>query len=225
MNPNNDRPSIEGLLKAAIDAKLGAIHTCMPAIVLDYDESTQTATVQPVLRSRRLDPATGAVITTLPQAIPGVPVAFDNGEGWSFTGPIARGDWMTLVVAERSIDEWMETGNADITPADVRRFDWSDAIAFPRGRPRSQALPVEAWAAGAVVLRSEDIRLGSSLAVNRLVVEPIIPMLAAALEDIAAALTTLGIPAPALVNLSDFIIALEDSGDPEGFLTVKVRAE
>jgi hypothetical protein len=137
-------PELEDVLQAFVDAGTGKMHTSIPGEVLSYDDSNQTATVQPVIRSRFEDPDTGENEYVLPPPISNVPVEFPGGGGVSFTWPLSKGDTVRLVFAERSIDEWKATGNNDNTAQDARRFDITDAVAVPG--LRSPADPLESTA-------------------------------------------------------------------------------
>jgi hypothetical protein len=166
MTDETDNPSLEEVIRTAIRAALGQVHVCLPASVLSYDRTTQKATVQPAIRARYRDVASGALLSYLPPPIPNVPVVWPAATGSSLTMDLVQGDWVTLVVAERSTDEWRSTGRTDNLAQDLRRFDWSDARAVPGGLPFVGAIPPAGVAAGAVVLRGADVRLGDATATD-----------------------------------------------------------
>jgi hypothetical protein len=160
----SDTPSDADLLRAAIAAALGPVRTAIPAEVVAYDRTKQTITAQIVIRSRYVDPSTGEAITYRPKPIPNVPVAFPSGGGGSITWPLAAGDPVLLVFADRSTDEWKATAQDDNTPRDPRRFDLSDAVALPGHRAPADPLDATAIDETALVIAADEIKLGASTA-------------------------------------------------------------
>lgn len=106
------------------------VNVSLPGVVLDYDADTQTATVKPVVREAFEDDDEEVYVTEF-EPIPQVPVCHWRGGGYTLHAPLEAGDFVTLVVMDRSIDEFMSTGNTDNIPQVLRRFDWSDAVAIP----------------------------------------------------------------------------------------------
>jgi hypothetical protein len=155
--------SLEQVIAEALEDGRARLHVSMPARVVSYDEDTQTASVQPILRSRRVDQEGTSSSHQLP-SIPKVPVAFPQGGGCSITFPLAAGDEVLLVVAERSMDEWKQAGGGDISPKDPRRFDLSDAVAL--AGLSSPSTPLTQVLAGAMVLAANDLRLGNKTATD-----------------------------------------------------------
>lgn len=123
--------SIEEVLDAVKGQTKGEINVCLPAKVLSYDSATQTATVQPTVRTFFYNEDGVATAEKLP-AIPKAPVAYFQTGDFAMHAPLKAGDNVTLVVADRSIDAFMATNNADTVARDARRFDWTDAIVLPQ---------------------------------------------------------------------------------------------
>lgn len=174
---NTDDPRLEDVISAFMEAGLARIHTSIPAVVVTYDPVTQRATVQPVIRARVVDQVTGFERPTLapPPPIPNLPVVWPSGGAgvWSFTGPLVPGDPVTLVVAERSTDEWRTGGAPDNAALDARRWHLADAVVLPGGRtlspqPATGPLPATAVGVGPVLAGTPatPVALGSSLAVD-----------------------------------------------------------
>lgn len=153
-------PSLADLLRRALAHQLEGVHTSLPGVVVTYDHPTQTATVRPTVRQSYHDPATQQIVTQAYPDLVAVPVLFPTSAAASITFELAAGDPVVLLFAEASTDEWRATGNDDNAPQDPRRFDLSDAVAIPGGRPVG---PTD-YAVGASVWRANDIRLGSSAA-------------------------------------------------------------
>lgn len=112
-------------LRKTIDARLAEIHVAMPARVEAYDPSSQKATVKPLLKKKLLN---GLEVSL--SVMEDVPVIMPRSALGSLTLPIANGDTVLLVFAERAIDTWLSLGGEQ-TPGDPRKFDLSDAVAIP----------------------------------------------------------------------------------------------
>ena len=152
-------PTLKDALAAATSKALEGVHTSMPGTVVSYDRATQTATIRPAIRQTYRG-GDGKLTTEKLPDIPSVPVLFPTSAAASFTFELAAGDPVILLVGEASTDEYRTSGAEDNDPQDVRRFDLSDSVAIPGGRPVGST----DYADGAAVLRSDDIRLGSSAA-------------------------------------------------------------
>jgi hypothetical protein len=161
-----ESPTLGDLLAETIAAARGSINTALPATVLDYDPATQAITAKPTISGRYQDPDTDALIPVPLPAIANVPVAFPSAAGFAITWPLSPGDTVLLVFADRSMDEWKATGAQETIPADVRRFDLTDAIAITGLRPSTRPIPASGFAPSAMVLEGLDIRLGSSAATD-----------------------------------------------------------
>lgn len=127
--------SLESVLEDVARRAKGDVNVSLPGVVVSYDAASQTATIQPVVRQGYLeeddDDLDDKVWWEKIPAIPRVPVAHWRAGGFAIHAPLLPGDFVTLVVSDRSIDEFMSTGSRDNTPQDTRRFDWTDAVALP----------------------------------------------------------------------------------------------
>jgi len=180
----NQEPTLERLFLEAAASAIGPIHTMFPARVLKYEATQQKVTVQSVVRFRRM--IDGVLETYLPPPIANIQVGFLSNGTHSITFPIEVGSHGIVICGERSIDEWRATGNDDCTPQDPRRFNLSDAMFMPMGRPFSNPIPPTGWDSDAMVLGGE-LLLGSSLAVSPIALEP---LLKAFLESFALTYST-----------------------------------
>ena len=115
---------------------LSSLHCALPGIVTAFDPVTQTATVQPAMRSR----LSGSSDTLLLPLIHDIPVFFPGSRHAAMTFPIEPGDECLLIFADSAIDRWFETGEAE-APESMRHHDLSDAFAFVGFRSRPNALP------------------------------------------------------------------------------------
>lgn len=161
-----DNPSDLDLIKLAIRNRVGLMRTALPARVLSYDAATQLADVQVLVRSSFVNADTQILETYLPEPIPSVPVLWPSGSGGSITFPLSANDQGFILCAERSIDEWKQTGNIDNTARDLRRFDLADAVFLPGGRAIPNALPSSAFDPAALVIAAALLKLGDSSAVD-----------------------------------------------------------
>lgn len=118
--------TLSDLLDVVETSIKGAIHTGLVATVSSYDATTQTCEAQPVVKARFDNGDTFEI-----PVIPRIPVMFPSGGSFAITWPLEAGDFVFLSFAERSIDEWKATATTTTTPADFRRFDLSDAVAYP----------------------------------------------------------------------------------------------
>ena len=158
---SSGEPTLADLLKMAVQDGTARIHTCIPAIVTAYDPVNQTVSARVVIRERyrdrdqKIQSTKGPILTSIPVLFP------HSKAGYGLTFPLIAGDWVTLHIAERSISEWKATGNTDITAGDVRRFDLSDAFAYPGGQPPANPVGSTGVHASAMVVEGADVRLGS----------------------------------------------------------------
>ncbi len=132
-------PELEDVIRLALENFQSSFHVALPGRIESYDESTQTATVKPLLKNSFVDADGVDVVEDLP-VINSVPVQFMRGGGFFLSFPIVKGDHVLLVFNERSIDKF-QTGTGDDTdPVDTRMHNLSDAVAIPGFYPDSKAL-------------------------------------------------------------------------------------
>lgn len=155
-------PNLTQVMREFVLEGLGGTHTMEPGRIVSYDADTQTCTVQPVVRSRFVDADTDASFYELPPPIANTPVAFPSGGGTSIVWPLERGDFVTIIYAERSIDEWQATASSDNIPQDTRRHDRTDAIVVPGLRSPADPLEENAHSPNAMVIKVEEIRIGDA---------------------------------------------------------------
>jgi hypothetical protein len=118
-------PTLQDMIKNAIEARLAGVHTAMPGVVVSYDPKTQTADVQPAIRKKYAD----GTVVNLP-LLTSIPVIFQRTEKGYLHFPIAKDDTVLIIFCERSIDAWRLKGGV-IDPKDFRKHDLSDAVCIP----------------------------------------------------------------------------------------------
>ncbi len=117
------------ILFDCINNVISNVHTAMPGIIVEYDHTTSSAKVQPVLNKNY---TSGEMPLPILEK---VPVMFaSGGSNFNITFPINIGDYVLLIFCERSIDLWKSVGG-QVTPTDPRKFNLSDAIAIPGLQP------------------------------------------------------------------------------------------
>jgi len=157
-----ETPTLTRVMREFVAEGLGGTHTAEPGRIVSYDAETQTCTVQPVIRGRFVDADDGSSSYQLPPPIPNTPVAFPAGGGASITWPLERGDFVTIIYAERSLDEWQATAGSDNIPQDTRRHDRTDAIVVPALRSPAAPLDADAHHPSSMVIKIEEIRIGDA---------------------------------------------------------------
>lgn len=132
-------PTLEEVIRAALAAAQGRIHTALPGRIESYDSERQCANVQPLIQNITLTGEGEDLVETLP-IINDVPVVFPRGGGFFISLPLAKGDYVLLVFNERSIDKFV-TGSGGVTdPLDPRQHNLSDAVAFAGFYPFAQSI-------------------------------------------------------------------------------------
>lgn len=116
---------LDQALAAVFSGLMAETHTAIPARILAFDGAAKTVRAQPVLK-RLYEYKTKAenlpVIEDIPVIFPG------SGDFWLTFEP-AIGSYALLIVAERSLEVWLDQGGI-VDPAQERKFDLSDAIAI-----------------------------------------------------------------------------------------------
>jgi hypothetical protein len=120
------------------DARLGQLHTAMPARVESFDAATQTVDVTPQLKQAYPDGEGGVSYKALP-VIPNVKVVFPRSGSFFISFPLAKGDFVLLVFNSRSIQAWRDKGQA-VEPGDLALHPLDGAVAIPGLFPDASAL-------------------------------------------------------------------------------------
>jgi hypothetical protein len=141
MTDESTAPTLHEVLRRALEGRLAELHTAMPGRVEAFDPELQRCDVQPLLQRVVTLPDGTTEVTSRP-LIQGVPVVYPRGGGWRITWPLARGDLVLLVFAERALDAWLAgDGGAPVQPGASRKHDLTDAIAIPAIAPAENVIP------------------------------------------------------------------------------------
>lgn len=165
-SPNS--PTLWEVIQHLVNEIVASWFTALPARVESYDPATQSCSVQPLLKGRRRGEA-GEDIVENRAIINSVPVVFPGGGGFRITFPIERGDTVMLVMSTFSLDRWKARGGV-VDPEDERRWDPSDAVAFPSVRDFTRSwvdVPTDGMSIGgdagpAIKITSTDIQAGGT---------------------------------------------------------------
>jgi hypothetical protein len=131
-------PSTPDILTGIMERLASELCVCLPAQIESYDAATQLAKVKPLLK-RPLRLPDGSDATESISIINNVPVIHPSGGGYFVHFPLAAGDPVTLVIADRSLDRWIEKGG-EVDPGFTHTHELSDAFAIPGGRNKKNKL-------------------------------------------------------------------------------------
>ena len=154
MTTSNPISELELALRDAVDAGLLETHTAIPGIIQAYDAATQTADVQIVVSRMTREDGTVQQIPILPN----VPVVHPRSETAFIHMPIAPGDSVLIVFAERNIDDWRRNAKPGDAPDD-RRHHYSDAIALVGMFPDTKPMVLDSGDATKLVIQSGDRKI------------------------------------------------------------------
>lgn len=122
-------------IRMGIEQRLETLHTHMPGQIVKWSQRTGRANVQPLLMVHFKNQASA---TPLP-VISNVPVEFPRSGTSYIKLPMAVGDLVTLHFAERSLDNWLQSGGL-VMPTKLDKFALKDAIATPGVYPFNRPL-------------------------------------------------------------------------------------
>ncbi len=134
-----DNPTEAELIRRALASRLADVHVSMPGIVVSYDATTKTATIQPAIKRVLFDDADDRVVETIPP-IPNVPVEFPGAGSLTLHFTLAAGDTGRLNFCTNSIAEWRQTGKVS-EPASLKLHDLGSCTFTPGLRHRSNVNP------------------------------------------------------------------------------------
>ncbi len=216
-------PELAELIRRALESRLAQVRVSMPGVIVSYDATTKTATVQPALSDVVFDDDDERVVNEIPP-IQNVPVAWPACGVLSIHGNLAEGDTGDLVFATNSISDWQRSGQV-AAPGNLRLHPLGSAKFYPGLRHDKNTLPDAddsigtpgglraRFAAGAVTVSSDA---AGTLAQGAVLETLLIAMLNAVL---GAGVTAGG---PGAANFSAAVSALGSYALP---LSGKLKAE
>lgn len=133
-------PTNAELLRAVLKCWELGIHTSLPCRVEKVYTNPPAVDVKPLIRRRFQNPD-GTELDESIAKIPRVKLAFLRAGPFKITLPVRRGDIVEVMFSEASRDVFEAGGGEEVDPDDFRRFDLSDAWAWPgAGYPDKLAL-------------------------------------------------------------------------------------
>ncbi len=147
-NFDYETPSTEQTIAQNIEEAVKDLRVAMPVKVISFNASKQTVSVQPMIK---ITLSAGGSMP-LPVLVD-VPVKFPRGGGFAVTFPIIAGDEGLVIISDRCIDGWYQSGSLS-DPLDLRLHDLSDASFLPG----VSSLPnvITAFDSDALVMRKLD---------------------------------------------------------------------
>jgi hypothetical protein len=123
-------PTLAELLAIHGDSIKRSSFSALPGRIEKYDAATQKASVKPLVKDRVPTKDGSELLEPFP-IIQSVPVVWPRAGGFFLTMPLAVGDLVLLVFADRSIDKFKSSRGTDTDPDDFRMHDIADAVALP----------------------------------------------------------------------------------------------
>ena len=131
--------TLEALLRESFDEMAGELRVCLPGRIESYDPDTHLASIQPLIK-RRFYARKMAV--SLP-IINRVPVIHPRTANAYIRLPVARGDLVTMVFTDRSMEAWLQGDGAETEALDTRQHHLSDAYAILGGYPEKKKITAD----------------------------------------------------------------------------------
>lgn len=99
------------LIEQMINDKLLSLNTCIPGKIISFDAATQTCSVTPAVKRKRVSNDGNIEFIDLP-TIAHVPICFPYSGNASFalTIPVTANDPCLIIFSQRNIDNWHEHG-------------------------------------------------------------------------------------------------------------------
>ena len=153
MNPKERMNDLRVAVSAAIDGRLTQVWTAMPAKIVSFNATLQTAQVEVQLIPLWNNPVTGKREELPFPIINDCVVMFPGGGGFHLTFPVKAGDECLMILASRCIDGWWGSGKP-VPQTDLRMHDLSDGFLLVGVNSKAHAL--SGLSTSAVQLRSDD---------------------------------------------------------------------
>ena len=125
MNNLNESQSLDGLFKILKRDILISLNVCLPATVVEYDNTNNTATLQPAIQAVLSDNS----FMDQPQIFD-VPVLELGGNGLSVKIPLKAGDTGIVIFCDRDITLFKQE-KKNTQPNTLRKHDLADGIFIP----------------------------------------------------------------------------------------------
>lgn len=144
MTEEKPTPKLEDVIEQGATSVLVQARTILIAKVISFDASTSSCSVKPCINQRFEDGSEQEY-----PVLEGLPVVFPSFGAFTITSELKKGQEVVVMCSERSLDEWLLTGNSPVTASDPRRFSLQDGIVMAGIRPYGDPFEV-----------SEDLVIG-----------------------------------------------------------------
>lgn len=159
-------PDLDFLLNVFKEAAFYDLRVGLPGKLVDYDATTQKASVQPLVQDSVIEQGSRRALS-LP-VIHDVPVFFWGGGGARTTYPVQIGDSCWIWFSSSSLDQWLVKGG-EVDPIDDRRHDINDAVCCV-GAHDFRHVPTEAPQDATVIWPGDfDVRVGGYAGAEKMV--------------------------------------------------------
>lgn len=127
--------TIEELIRVSFVEMAGELRVCLPGRIETYDPETHLASIQPLIKRKFY----GQDRAELLPIVNRVPIIHPRTAKALIRLPVASGDIVTIIFADRSIEPWLQGNGAEAEALDTRQHHLSDAYAllggYPEGNP------------------------------------------------------------------------------------------
>ncbi len=127
--------TMDELIRRSFIEYAGELRVCLPGRIETYDSKTHLASVQPLIKRKFYGQKQAALLPIVNR----VPVIHPRTGSALIRLPVAPGDIVTLVFADRSLESWIQGDGTEAEHNDVRQHHISDASAllggYPEGNP------------------------------------------------------------------------------------------
>lgn len=140
MDPRERLNDPEEAQRASLGGMQARIRTALPGIVAAVDLVKQTVSVQPATQGEQESPDGSSASVNLPLLVD-VPIVWPRAGGFALTFPVKVGDEVLVMIADRCIDAWWQSGGIGAA-LEPRMHDLSDAFAIlaPSSQPKAKLL-------------------------------------------------------------------------------------
>jgi Phage protein Gp138 N-terminal domain len=131
----------EETTRLALDGRQACMWTAFPGIVQSVNFAQMTCVVQMAIQTSITDEnniTTWVDTGTFP--LTDVPICFPSAGGFTITMPMKAGDEVLIVIANRCIDAWWQSGGMQ-KPIEMRMHDLSDGFAIPGPKSLPNVIP------------------------------------------------------------------------------------
>jgi len=117
------------ILQTFLESRFSDLHTSIPGKIVSYNETTERATVQPLIKLQRK--VGEKILTVEVQPIENVPVMLLHTSEFKLKIPIKKGDGCEIRFSEVGIGNFLNGRGSIVDPDDISKFSLTDAYCTP----------------------------------------------------------------------------------------------